>query len=854
MPADKPTSAEERERRLPAVLSRLADLQASRPWLLIALAVLTLIPAAFASSQLGFKADFAELLPETKDSVVEMRRVSKRLAGNSTLSIVLRTEGSGKHAELQACADALVPALYTLGKDAVGAIDYGVKDAQRFFEDNALLYADLADLKAAHERITSRYDWEVSKQQGSLLDEEDEPEPITADGIEQQLAARKSQLTSGGPPFPNGYYANEEGNLLALLVRTPVTGKAAIAEFRSRVEQVIAKVDPRRFEPTMVAEYTGDLVTSTEEYDRITTDLSHVGVGGVLSVMGVVLLYFWRVRVVMTMGGALLIGLLWTFGVTRYTIGHLNSSTGFLVSIVAGNGINYGIVYMARYVEARRDQALAVADAVRIAHRDTWLPTLASAATGALAYGSLIVTDFRGFKHFGIIGGYGMLFCWLTTYLFTPALLSASERVLPAYRDDARSTSFGNYFGLAFARLGLGAPRAVTVAGGVVGLVALALTLLYFWRDPMEYSLRNVGNDEAAEQTRARRLTHQVDKVVGRIGQDGIAIVTDRVDQVQPLEAELLRRRAAAPADLKPFEKTVSIFSLLPADQAQKLPLIREMVDRIERARSRGFIGDADWAKLEKYLPRAGVEPIELADLPEQVARPFTERDGSRGRIVYIAPAVGFSVWDAKYLMRWADSFRHVTLPNGEVIHGSGRAVIFADMIKTIGEDAPRAIAVSALGTIVVILIAFRGSPLALGVFVPWLLGVAGLVGFLYLRDIRLNFLNFVALPITIGIGAEYAHNMMQRYRLEGPGQLRRVVLATGGALTLCSLTTSLGYFALLFSINRGIHSFGLAAAMGELTCLAATVLWLPAILAWLERRRAARALPGAPSDPSPAS
>ena len=152
------------------------------------------------------------------------------------------------------------------------------------------------------------------------------------------------------------------------------------------------------------------------------------------------------------------------------------------------------------------------------------------------------------------------------------------------------------------------------------------------------------------------------------------------------------------------------------------------------------------------------------------MARPFTERDGTRGRIVYIAPRTGFSIWDANYLMRCADSFRHVKLPNGEVIKGSGRAVIFADMIKTIGEDAPRAIVVSALGTILIILIAFRGNRLALGVFVPWLIGIASLVAFLYLQDIRLNFLNFVAIPITIGIGAEYAHNMMQRYRFEGPG------------------------------------------------------------------------------------
>ncbi len=54
----------------------------------------------------------------------------------------------------------------------------------------------------------------------------------------------------------------------------------------------------------------------------------------------------------------------------------------------------------------------------------------------------------------------------------------------------------------------------------------------------------------------------------------------------------------------------------------------------------------------------------------------------------------------------------------------------------------------------------------------------------------------------------------------------------------LCSLTTQLGYFALLLSINRAVQSFGLAAAVGEITTLVAAVLVLPAFLFWGLRRR----------------
>ena len=828
------------EHRLPAVLSALSRLQATRPWWFVAIAVLSMIPAAVATLHLGFKPDFSELLPENKESVIEMRRVSKRLAGTGTLSLVVQSDGK-THDALEACVDALVPALEAIGKDYVGAVDHGVRDTQRFFEQNQLLYADLADLKKAHDRIQERYDWEVAKQQGTLLDEEDAPPPISADSIEKELSAHKAPRDKNGPAYPNGYYEGEDGKYAAILVRTPISGDAATKELRRRVEAAVARVNPKRFDPSITVGYTGDIVTGAEEYHRIITDLSEVGVAGVLGVMGSVLLYFARVRIVLTMGGTLMVGLLWTFGLTRFTIGYLNASTGFLVSIIAGNGINYGIIYMARYVEARREQGLSVAEAIRTAHRDSWIPTLASAATAGIAYGSLIVTDFRGFKHFGIIGGYGMFLCWLATYLFTPALLAASEAVWPAFKDTSpnQKRSAGGYIGWAFERISLGSPRAVAIVGVLIGVSSFALCVRYFERDPMEYNMRNVGTDDPKTRGSARQLSGMVDGAVGKIGQEGIAIVTDRVDQVPLLETELQRRYDAAPNDLKPFEKVVSIFSLLPKDQEQKLPLITEMQDRLHRARRRGLILDPDWAKIEPHLIQGEVKPIGIADLPEQVARSFTERDGTRGRIVYIAPKLGFSVWDGQYLMRWADSFRKVTLPNGEVIRGSGRAVINADMIKTIGEDAPKAITIASIGTILVILVAFRGSWLALGVFVPWLLGITGLIAFLDLKQIHLNFLNFVAIPITIGIGAEYAHNVMQRYRIEGATRLRRVVLATGGAVTLCSLTTAIGYLALIFSINRGIRSFGLSAAVGELTCLCAAVLWLPAVLSYFARRSA---------------
>jgi predicted RND superfamily exporter protein len=227
-----------------------------------------------------------------------------------------------------------------------------------------------------------------------------------------------------------------------------------------------------------------------------------------------------------------------------------------------------------------------------------------------------------------------------------------------------------------------------------------------------------------------------------------------------------------------------------------------------------------------------------MADLPAGVARSFTETDGTRGRIVYISPVDLASVDDAHYLFRWADSYRETTLPDGSVVRGSGRAVIYADMWAAIIEDVPPAVFASLAATVAVVMIAFRLGRPGIVVIGALLAGIAWMAGFLVIGDVKLNFLNFIALPITFGIGVDYAVNVVQRYVREGAGGALTAVRETGGAVILCSLTTMFGYLALVRSTNHAVRSLGVAAVIGELCCLAVAILVLPACLLWLDSGR----------------
>jgi predicted exporter len=102
---------------------------------------------------------------------------------------------------------------------------------------------------------------------------------------------------------------------------------------------------------------------------------------------------------------------------------------------------------------------------------------------------------------------------------------------------------------------------------------------------------------------------------------------------------------------------------------------------------------------------------------------------------------------------------------------------------------------------------------------------------------VKLNFLNFIVFPITFGIGADYAFNILRRYEADGAGTAGEAVKTSGGAVALCSLTTIIGYGTLLVSDNRALNSFGALAGAGEVACLAVALILTPSLLVVLERR-----------------
>jgi predicted RND superfamily exporter protein len=801
-------------------VSRLASYTAlveRRARLVLALAAGLVALAALLASRLELRTNVAELLPSKDPAVIELERLARSLDGTAILQLAI--ESPDRDANLR-FARVLADKLRALPRDTVSTVAYDVKAERQFFTDRRWLYVALPDLEALRDAL----DAEIAKKTNPLYVDLEDHEPP------EKLLERLKKKSSKLDQFPTGYFEGDGGRLVVIVCRPPggLFAERAGEKLADAARRLVATEDPHRFHPQMTVGLTGDVIAQLEERAALENDLVWATGMCVTLVCLVVVLFYGRFRALVFVGVPAVAGVAVAFACAELAFGYLNASTAFLGSIVLGNGINFPIIQLARYDEERR-AGRPVAEAVAQAIRGTLRATGIAATGAALAYGSLVVTRFRGFQQFGVIGGVGMLAAWLATVTVLPALLFTFDRAGGRRRFALPTGRFGE----ALARLSTRAPRWWLLAFAVLTVVSV-LPLKRYLGDPFEYDFRNLRNRRSLQDGGAA-LAPRVDRVFGLTLTPSV-VLADRRAHTDEIRRIVLERDRTLPGGPLLGDVT-TLDDFLPGDaatQAKKrtvLAELRKLVDGPEMKK----LDDDQRKRAAELRPPELLPAVTDDDLPAQVKKPFTELDGTLGRIVLVYHDRNVSVWDGHNLLRIAELIGEIPLSDGTVVRSSGHAVVFAAMIRSIVHDAPRATLASLVGValLVLVLAGPRGAAPVLGVLlagVLWMLGLGAWIG------VKANFLNFIALPITFGIGVDYGINIWLRARAEGDPS--RGVSRAGGAVALCSLTTIIGYGALLVADNQALRSFGEMAILGELACLSAALIGLPAMLALTQRGR----------------
>ncbi|MBL0213324.1 MAG: MMPL family transporter [Myxococcales bacterium] len=759
-----------------------------------------------AAAHLPLRADFAYLLPADAPSVLAMHALSDRMPARDTTLLLIVAPDAATRA---VAGREAIAGLQAIDPSLIARIEADDHETRELVRTHQHLFAPIDDLRAVRDALALRIADAKARANPLLVDLDDERAPDHLDDLREKQHAAAARLAA-----PD--HVSADGTTAVIVIRT-----AFVATDVDKDHALEARLDALRVEiegahPGVHVGLAGGVPTTTAEHRAL---VHGVVVSSLITAVLVALVLFVHlrsVRLLVLLTANIAAATLVSFGVAALSVGHLNAATAFLGAIIAGNGVNYGILLVARYGEERRRWASR--DAMTIAIQGTLRPTLVASFGAAIAYGALGATRFRGFADFALIGGVGMLICWVASFVLLPVLILRWAHT-PKREPSAL---FGRFVLKLF---GFRRPAVACAIAGIAVLVSAVVSWRYLVTDPFEYDMGQLRS-QAPDAVEARRWMTVSDAAFGR-GLAGIAgqtfVAVDDPSEV-PAMVAALRDVAATEPIVGPIG---SILDVIPQDQVAKLAVlaeIRTLVDEVSP-----LLDDAERADLLALRPPDGLGALTARDLPPSLAARLTERDGTVGAIIAVKPGVAFSEYDGRDLIRFATAIRGVAHDPAHPPTIAGPAVLFADVFSQIRHDGPRVTFVAGLGLLVMVVLVVGRGRRSVAVLLATAAGSLAMISVCAVAGLKINFLDFVALPIALGLGIDYAINVADRAAHDDP---RVALRSTGGTVLVCSLTTMIGYTSLLVSDNLAIRGFGLASLIGEITCVAAALVIVPAVMA----------------------
>jgi len=798
----------------------------SKPYFILGIVLAITLAAQFYARKLPVKTDFFELLPKNYRSIDDLQKVIDRVGGVGNLIIAVETtdfEAGKKYVEDVASDVKKLP------KSMVTDVNYNIKDIRKFYEDNVLFYLEKGDLIDVKNRLAAKLDYEKKKNNPLYFFKEFlTPVDFSLDDIREKYEGKTGKTENS---FKGGYITGENGTLFAIMIK-PKGSAAGMTDAKKlivAVEKILDKHPPANYHASIQAHLCGNFKSMVEEYDVIMTDVVST-ISLVFLLVGIVIFIFLG-----TLSSILLLLLMlgvssvWTMGLTYLQIGQLNSQTAFLTSLVVGTGVNYGVIYLARYYEERRN-GLSVTDSLMVASNSTFVQTFLASTTTAVSFVTLMFAHTRGFSQFGFIGAVGCTLCWVNTVLLLPVFIFVWEKLVHRTNVKKRFEIKFNIFTHISPYIIKHYKVSYFVFFTLVVLSALYGVRYYSNRYETDFSkLRNVQSVE-------KGTTAYWDDKVGRMFGEGTSLTPGVVVVDTPQEAEQVcesieKKMAKLEPKFREIASCYSVNRMLPKDQEAKLPIIKE-VKNLLYSGSVKFLDDKRYNDVVEFREKIKTRYLNMSDLPYSVTKNFDDIKGNKGVIVVVNPLMEQKL--TENLTTFAELIRENTLADGRTVYSSGEAVIYADLLKAISIDGPVVSIFSFILVVLFILLSVRNIKDTAIIISTLVCSVIIMVGLIAFFDIKLNFFNYISIPLMFGIGVDYGANIYVRYKEEG--NIKLTLDNTGQAVLLCSLTTVVSYITLLIARNQALVSFAKLALIGEAASLFGAFIVLPAILITIEK------------------
>ncbi len=153
------------------------------------------------------------------------------------------------------------------------------------------------------------------------------------------------------------------------------------------------------------------------------------------------------------------------------------------------------------------------------------------------------------------------------------------------------------------------------------------------------------------------------------------------------------------------------------------------------------------------------------------------------------------------------------------------------EVLRIVREDLYFLTPIAFFMVFLIVALHFRNWRVTLFILSPLAMGLVWMLGMMSLFGIKINFVNAVILPMIIGMGIDNNIHLMHRYLEEGRKSAGDALRTTGRAMTLCSLTTMLGFGSLATARYQAISTMGWVTIFGMGFCLITALFFLPILL-----------------------
>lgn len=788
-----------------------------RVWVLFFCFAVTALCLPFAVSLYkNIRTDFAALLPEDRPSVKRVEEIGKKFGSVKNLIVIFETSKKD-----------MIEILFTdfethLKKmPEVDHVRYKMP-AHEFLQKHKLLYLTTEQLKNLRENT----DREIQRKKLGwfyILFDDDE---VTAF---DELRKTYGFILSGD--LASGLLTNEEQTVFlfevfpSAEVGTDVQGSR---DFFSKIQDAIIAFDATRYDPTIKISWSGGIKGVVDEYDSLMRDVSLAGLVSWALIIIFLVIYFRNIALMVICLIPLLVGLIWTFGITYFVIGQLNIITAFLFSILGGLGIDAGIHYITRYFEQKRF-GMTQEESFAVMLSSTGHATALAVLTNIAGFAVLIFSDFRGFSEFGWIATIGMamiFFCY--SVMIVPLIYFVKKWQWVKWNErTATHLMHPLWFMKKWTKMRF--ERTILIFSVVLFIAAGALA---YFRLGFDYDFSKLKAHVEASQT-AKEKTFSVYQAKTF---PALVYVSNDAEALAVKEY-LIKYRGSDPTPT--FSEILTLDDLVAKDQNEKLVILKEIrtllqddiVEKVLKIKK-------DRAQYDDLFQATNATFFTHTDVPKELEKIFrgVQQEGE-GQFVLIRPSAKLNLEDGRDSIAFSEDLSDIKVGD-KIYHGVQHNLIFADLMSTMMTDSKITVGLALLAVFVLLWFGFKNFKKSLLVLVSLLVGILWMVFVMGIFKINLNLFNMVVLPCIVGLGIDHSVHMFHRIEEGGRTRFIPTIMDTGTALIMTVIVNMAGFFGLILAHHNGLRSIGSLALIGQFTTLLAALIFFPVLIQKLQRSK----------------